>query len=82
MAEYFAGRIVEQHFEVAGKVSPAASVQKLYSLEEYIGMITAAGFVITGIREPRPSPEQLRDDPQWGVRFQRPLFLLVEARLD
>ncbi|MFD3702066.1 hypothetical protein ACFWUP_02855 [Nocardia sp. NPDC058658] len=73
---------MEQHFNVASQVSPAASVQKLYSLDQYIGMITAAGFVITGMREPRPSTDQLLADPQWRVRFQRPLFLLVEARLD
>jgi ubiquinone/menaquinone biosynthesis C-methylase UbiE len=80
--DYFGGRLVEQYFDVASKVSPAASVQKLYSLEQYLGMITTAGFVITGIREPRPTADQLRDDPQWRVRFQRPLFLLIEARLD
>ncbi|ASF11674.1 hypothetical protein NBRGN_057_02840 [Nocardia brasiliensis NBRC 14402] len=80
--DYFHGRIVEQHFDVASKVSPAASVQKLYSLEQYIGMVTAAGFVITGMREPRPTSAQLAEDPAWRKRFQRPLFLLVEARLD
>ncbi|AHH21649.1 putative methyltransferase [Nocardia nova SH22a] len=80
--DYFTGRIVEQHFDVASQISPAASVQKLYSLEQYISMITAAGFVITGIREPHPSTEQLQEDPQWRTRFQRPLFLLIETRLD
>jgi hypothetical protein len=77
--DYFDGRVVEQHFNVASKVSPAASVQKLYSLEQYIGMITNAGFVITAIREPRPTPEQIRTEPRWQLLFQRPLFMLVEA---
>ncbi|OCF84332.1 class I SAM-dependent methyltransferase [Nocardia brasiliensis] len=80
--DYFGGRIVEQRFNVGSQESPAASVQKFYSLEQYIGMITAAGFVITGIREPRPTEDQLLEDPQWYVRFQRPLFLLIEARLE
>jgi ubiquinone/menaquinone biosynthesis C-methylase UbiE len=78
---YFDGRIVEQHFNVASKISPAASVQKLYSLERYIGMITSAGFAITGIREPRPTPEQIRADPRWRNLFQRPLFMLVDAAI-
>jgi ubiquinone/menaquinone biosynthesis C-methylase UbiE len=77
--DYFDGRIVEQHFDVASRISPAASVQKLYSLEQYIGMITGAGFVITGIQEPRPTPDQIRADPRWRLLFRRPLFMLVDA---
>lgn len=81
VAEYFDGRIVQQHFSVDGQASPAPTVQKLYSLEEYLGMITDAGFVITRIREPHPTTDQLRTDPQWGRLVQRPLFLLVEAKV-
>lgn len=77
--DYFDGRIVEQHFDVASRISPAASVQKLYSLEQYIGMINRAGFVITDIREPRPTPDQIRAEPRWRQLFQRPLFMLVVA---
>jgi ubiquinone/menaquinone biosynthesis C-methylase UbiE len=79
--DYFDGRVVEQHFNVASKVSPAASVQKLYSLEQYIGMITGVGFMITSIREPRPTPDQIRADPRWRLLFQRPLFMLVDAMM-
>lgn len=78
---YFDSRIVRQHLDVADKISPVPSVQKLYSLEQYIGMLTTAGFVIVGLREPRPTTGQYRADPLWRTRFQRPLFLLIEAEL-
>jgi ubiquinone/menaquinone biosynthesis C-methylase UbiE len=79
VAEYFGVRTVEQQFEVADRVSPAASVQQFYSLEAYMGMITAAGFAVTGLREPHPSDEQCRQAPWWAENFVRPLFLLLEC---
>ncbi|MBF6172323.1 class I SAM-dependent methyltransferase [Nocardia blacklockiae] len=78
-ADYFGGRTVEQRFDVAGKQSPAASVQRLYSLEAYTGMITAAGFAITRLLEPHPTDEQRRRDAWWDENFARPLFLLLEC---
>lgn len=78
---YFGVRTVEQPFSVAGRTSPAASVQSFYSLEASIGMLTAAGFVITALREPRPSPEQRAQNPWWDAHFTRPLFLLLECVL-
>ncbi|MEV6558550.1 class I SAM-dependent methyltransferase [Nocardia sp. NPDC051756] len=78
---YFDSRIVRQHLDVADQISPVPSVQKLYSLEQYFGMLTTAGFVIVGLREPRPTTDQQRADPLWRTRFQRPLFLLIEAEL-
>lgn len=77
---YFGVRTVEQRFKVADLTSPAASVQSFYSLETYIGMITAAGFVITDLREPHPTPEQQQQNPWWNENFVRPLFLLLECR--
>lgn len=76
---YFGARTVEQHFNVAGKISPVPSVQQFYSLETYIGMIAAAGFVITSLREPHPTPEQRQQNPWWHENFVRPLFLLLEC---
>lgn len=76
---YFGGRTVEQQFDVAGRVSPAPSVQQLYSLETYVGMILAAGFVITQLREPHPTDQQRRENPWWDENFVRPLFLLLEC---
>lgn len=77
--DYFGERTVEQRFRVAGRVSPASSVQRLFSLETYIGMIAAAGFVITQVREPRPTSQQRREDPWWDDNYVRPLFLLLEC---
>ncbi|MBF4998201.1 class I SAM-dependent methyltransferase [Nocardia sp. BSTN01] len=79
IGDYFAGRAVQQRFEVAGTRSPAASVQALYSLETTIGMLTTAGFAITAVREPRPTDRQRRDNPWWDEHFTRPLFLLLEC---
>ncbi|MGV9674438.1 class I SAM-dependent methyltransferase [Nocardia sp. NPDC003482] len=76
---YFGVRTVEQRFTVAGRVSPCPSHQTFYSLETYVGMITSAGFAITGLREPRPTPEQRRSDPWWDRNFTRPLFLLLDC---
>ncbi|WP_157391151.1 class I SAM-dependent methyltransferase [Nocardia terrae] len=78
---YFGVRSVEQNFNVAGRVSPVPSVQRFFSLETYIGMITAAGFAVTGLREPHPTPEQRQQNPWWNQNFVRPLFLLLECRL-
>ncbi len=76
---YFGVRTVEQPFNVAGMVSPAASIQQFYSLETYIRMITSAGFVVTDLREPHPTDEQRQQNPWWDQNFVRPLFLLLEC---
>ncbi|RBO88296.1 class I SAM-dependent methyltransferase [Nocardia puris] len=75
---YFGTRTVEQPFQVAGKTSPAASVQTFFSLEDHVRMLTDAGFAVTGLREPRPTAEQRRD-PWWRENFPRPLFLLLDC---
>ncbi|MBL1080086.1 class I SAM-dependent methyltransferase [Nocardia sp. 2] len=76
---YFGVRTVEQPFTVAGRVSPAASVQSFYSLEHYVGMVLAAGFAITGLSEPHPSATQRQQNPWWSENFTRPLFLLLQC---
>ncbi|WP_024803395.1 class I SAM-dependent methyltransferase [Nocardia sp. BMG51109] len=76
---YFGGRTVEQRFAVAGRESPAASVQTFHSLEAYTGMIGAAGFAITRVCEPHPTEAQRRENPWWDENFVRPLFLLLEC---
>ncbi|WP_134065241.1 class I SAM-dependent methyltransferase [Mycobacteroides salmoniphilum] len=78
--DYFAGRTITQHFDVDG-VSPAASVQRFYSLEEHVRLITEAGFVITDIAEPRPH-DLLQEGTFWADTFRFPMFLLITARLE
>ena len=78
---YFAGRTVEQQFNVADIISPSPSVQAVYCLEYYVSMLTNAGFGIVGLREPHPTEKQRELDPWWDVNFTRPLFLLVDCKL-
>lgn len=81
VADYFGGRTVTQHFEVAGVSSPAASIQPLFSLEETVTMLTTAGFALTAVREPRPAAREEHDSSWWHEHFTRPLFLLLECIL-
>ncbi len=80
VGRYFGRRVVQRPFSVGGKVSPAPSVQPLYSLSAYVSMIVAAGFVVTGLDEPHPSSEQFVD-PWWATNFTRPLFMLIQCTL-
>ncbi|KPM55673.1 hypothetical protein ACG83_10310 [Frankia sp. R43] len=77
---YFRPRRIEQHFDVAGEVSPAPVVAWTRPLEDFAAAFTAAGFTLSGITEPRPSEQQRRDDPWWEENFTRPLFLLLVAQ--
>ena len=77
--DYFGIRTVEQYFQVAGRKSPVESFQQFFSLEEYLGMITSAGFAITTLREPRPTAQQRALDDFWNQNFTRPLFMLIEC---
>ncbi|MEM8922219.1 MAG: class I SAM-dependent methyltransferase [Actinomycetota bacterium] len=66
----------QQTFSVAGVDSPG-SVQAWYrSLEEVIGSFIDAGFVISGLTEPRPTARMM-SDPWWAKRWTRPMFLLL-----
>ncbi len=65
--------------DVAGEVSPVPVVAWTRPLEDFVRAFAAAGLAITGIREPHPSEQQLRDDPWWAENFTRPLFMLITA---
>ncbi|MGH3916568.1 MAG: class I SAM-dependent methyltransferase [Pseudonocardiaceae bacterium] len=78
--EYFRIRTVEQHFDVAGKVSPAPVKMWFRPLEDYVAELREAGFLITSLAEPHPSAERLAADPWWRENFVRPLFLLIVAQ--
>ncbi|GAA5166019.1 hypothetical protein GCM10023321_56790 [Pseudonocardia eucalypti] len=77
--EYFSLRGIEQHFNVGGLESPSVITSWLRPLEWYARVLRGSGFVITDLREPHPSPEQLRDDPWWRDSFPTPLFMLLTA---
>lgn len=78
-SRYFDARGVDQRFVVDGLESPSVITSWLRPLEYYATTLREAGFVITDIREPRPSPERLRDDPWWRQGFPTALFLLLVA---
>lgn len=77
--DYFAARAVEQHFEVDGLTSPAATLTWVRPLEAYTSALTSAGFHLTGLSEPHPTPEQMTASQWWQDNFPRPLFLLAAA---
>ncbi|MGL6234665.1 MAG: class I SAM-dependent methyltransferase [Segniliparus sp.] len=77
--DYFANYRASRCFEVDGTRSPAPVVYWVRPLESYSALLAEAGFAITGLKEPRPSTEQMLD-PWWQERFTAPKFLLIEAR--
>lgn len=79
--EYFAARPIEQHFEVDGLISPVPTRTWVRPLEAYTSALTSAGFHLTALSEPHPSPEQLAASQWWQENFPRPLFLLMTAAL-
>ncbi|MFD0899566.1 class I SAM-dependent methyltransferase [Actinomadura sediminis] len=78
-SRYFRPRGVDQYFNVDGLESPAMITSWLRPLEYYSGTLRDAGFVIADLREPHPTPEQLRDDPWWRKGFPTALFMLLIA---
>lgn len=78
--EYFAGRTVVQKFNVDGFISPEPSVQRFYSLETHCRLVLDAGFVLTGIAEPRPANHGHDADAARWESFPTPLFLLLSCR--
>lgn len=79
--EYFGQRVVRQPFKIAGITSPADTVSYVYPLEFYFSALTKAGFTVTTLSEPHPSPELIQANPWWKDNFRRALFLLITARL-
>ena len=49
------------------------------TVEGYVEALLRAGFVLTGLREWGPTPEQVAEHPEWAGDRVRPLFLLVSA---
>ena len=49
------------------------------TLATYLNTLIAAGFTITQIAEPQPSPEMLAEDPEMRDETRRPMFLLFSA---
>jgi ubiquinone/menaquinone biosynthesis C-methylase UbiE len=80
-SSYFDVRSIEQHFEVGGLTSPTVNTAWFRPLEYYAEQLRLAGFAITMLTEPHPSPKQVNQDSWWRKGFARPLFMLLEATL-
>lgn len=80
-AAYFAPRKVTQRFNVDGLTSPAEVTSWHRPLEFYVQALGDASFCLSDLREPRPTPDQLRDDAWWRANFPKPLFLLLIGHL-
>ena len=76
---YFSPRKISQRFNVDGMISPAEVTSYHRPLEFYVQTINDAGFYLADLREPHPTPDQLRNDAWWRTNFPRPLFLLLVA---
>lgn len=76
---YFTTRPRDQRFNVAGLESPAPVRAWYRPLEDYFAAFAAAGLVVTDLREPHPTVEQMRD-PWWQQAWKRPMFTLFVAR--
>ena len=49
------------------------------TLEDYVRALREAGFVVTDLREPVPTPEQIAGDPGFGPDLKLSAFLVVKA---
>jgi hypothetical protein len=49
-------------------------------MERIVGDVLAAGFILRGLREPRPSAEADARDPAVAARLRtRPWFVILDA---
>lgn len=48
----------------------------------YLNTLMSAGFCLTQLAEPGPSPEMLAAHPDWSDELRRPIFLLIAAVKD
>ncbi|MDL2274178.1 class I SAM-dependent methyltransferase [Oscillospiraceae bacterium OttesenSCG-928-G22] len=49
------------------------------TVETFVSALLSAGFAITGLREPRPSPD-FASFPDYPDELRRPMFLLLSAK--
>jgi len=73
---YFSTRRIDQKFNVAGIESPTEVHMNFRPLEYYMSLLTDSGYVVTQLREPHPTREQLQHE-WWRKNFVKPLFMLV-----
>ena len=58
----------------------AEGVEKQHrTIATYITILLQAGFTLSAIDEWGPSPEQIKEAPQWVDELKRPPFLILKA---
>ena len=50
------------------------------ALSSYVSAFLESGFVLEGISEPTPSPEQLAAHPEWEDEYRAPNFIIFELK--
>jgi SAM-dependent methyltransferase len=78
-ADYHAVRLVEEGWD--GFADSAVPMRFYHRpLERIVGDVLAAGFILRGLHEPRPSAEAEDRDPAVAARLRaRPWFLVLDA---
>lgn len=58
----------------------ATGVRKYHrTVETYVSLLLASGFVLTGLKDWVPSLEDIKEHPEWRDERHRPYFLLISA---
>jgi SAM-dependent methyltransferase len=78
--DYFAVRRVDDAFgDFAAEKIPVRYYHR--PLEKIVDDVVSAGFVLRALREPRPTPEAQRQDPDLAAKLRtQPWFLVVDAK--
>ena len=50
------------------------------TLSSYVSAFLESGFILKGISEPTPSPEQFATHPEWEDEFRVPNFIIFELK--
>ena len=74
------GKITHGRFLVGGVRSEAPYFNLHLPLSEWSKLLKKNGFYISTIEEPHPSLKLLEKDKWWKESFNRPRFILIEAK--
>ncbi len=67
------------HWNMQRLIRPFDTVQYRWTIEQWSEMIAAPGLLITRIREPRPTPEQVKHHPDLEDAARLPYSLIFEC---
>ncbi|MFQ6050050.1 MAG: hypothetical protein ACE5J0_03405, partial [Candidatus Paceibacterales bacterium] len=73
-------KIKKDRYYVGGIKSPAPYFYLHLPLSDWLENLEKVGFSISKIREPHPSLKSLKKNKWWRENFDRPRFILIEAK--